>query len=88
MIELVFLALLNRLMNWGLTPLLATRRVAADAGTLQRFLSEPANQLCLLPKVPRDLEVHVQPRAQGRVISVEILRGRRTALRPDRGRSA
>lgn len=80
MIELVFLALLNRLMDWGLTPLIATRTVAADAGTLHHFLSEPANQLRLLRRVPRGLDVHVQPRAKGRVVSVEILRGRRTAL--------
>ena len=80
MIELVFLALLNRLMNWGLTPLIATRTVAADAGTLHHFLSEPANQLRLLRRVPRGLDVHVQPRAKGRVVTVEILRGRRTAL--------
>lgn len=80
MIELVFLALLNRLMNWGLTPLIATRTVAADAGTLHHFLSRPANQLRLLRKVPRGLHVHVQPRARGRVVSVEILRGRRTVL--------
>ena len=80
MIELVFLALLNRLMNWGLTPLIATRTVAADSGTLHHFLSEPANQLRLLRRVPRGLEVDVQPRAKGRVVSVEILRGRRTAL--------
>ena len=80
MIELVFLALLNRLMNWGLTPLIATRTVTADAGTLHHFLSEPANQLRLLRRVPGDLEVHVQPRAKGRVVFVEILRGRRTAL--------
>jgi hypothetical protein len=80
MIELVFLGLLTRLMNWGLAPLIATRTVAADAGTLQHFLSEPANQLRLLRKVPRDLEVHVQPRAKGRVISVELVRRRRTAL--------
>jgi hypothetical protein len=80
MIELVFLALLNRLMNWGLTPLIATRTVAADAGTLHRFLSEPANQLRLLRKVPAGLEIHVKPRAKGRLVSVEILRGRRAAL--------
>ena len=80
MIELVFLALLNRLMNWGVTPLIATRTVAADAGTLHHFLSEPADQLRLLRRVPRDLEVHVQPRAKGRVVSVEILRRRRTVL--------
>jgi hypothetical protein len=80
MIELVFLAMLNRLMNWGLTPLIATRTVAADAGTLHRFLAEPANQLRLLRKVPRGLDVRVKPRAKGKVVAVEILRGRRTAL--------
>jgi hypothetical protein len=80
MIELVFLGLLNRLMNWGLTPLVATRTVAADAGTLHHFLSEPANQRRLLRRVPRGLELQVQPRAKGRVVSVEILRGRRTVL--------
>jgi hypothetical protein len=80
MIELTFLALLNRLMNWGLAPLIATRTVAADAGTLRHFLSEPANQLRLLRTVPRDVDVHVQPRASGRVLCVEIVRGRRTAL--------
>ena len=80
MIELTYLALLTRLMNWGLAPLIATRTVAADAGTLQHFLSEPANQLRLLRKVPRGVGVHVQPRASGRVLCVEILRGRRTAL--------
>lgn len=80
MIELVFLTLLNRLMNWGLAPLIATRTVAADAGTLHHFLSEPGNQLRLLRRAPRDLELHVQPRAKGRVVSVEMLRGRRTAL--------
>jgi len=80
MIELVFLALLNRLMNWGLTPLIATRTVAADAGTLQHFLSEPGNQMRLLRRVPRHLEIQVQPWAKGRVVAVEILRGRRTVL--------
>ena len=80
MIELALLALLNRLMNWGLTPLIATRTVAADAGTLHHFLSEPANQLRLLRRVPRGLDVHVRPRAKGRVVAVEILRRRRTVL--------
>ncbi|HEV2775539.1 MAG TPA: hypothetical protein VGV90_08110 [Solirubrobacteraceae bacterium] len=80
MIELVFLALLNRLTSWGVTPLIATRTVAADAATLHQFLSEPDNQLRLLRKVPRDLEVQVQPRAKGRVVCVEILRRRRTVL--------
>jgi len=80
MIELVFLALLNRLMNWGVTPLIATRTVAADAGTLHHFLSDPDNQLRLLRRVPRGLDLDVKPRAKGKVVSVEILRRRRTAL--------
>jgi hypothetical protein len=80
MIELVFIALLNRLTNWGLAPLIATRTVAADAGTLHDFLAEPANQLRLLRRAPRDLEVHVQPRARGRVLCVDVLRRGRSAL--------
>lgn len=80
MIELTVLALLNRLMNWGLAPLTATRIVAADAAALQHFLAEPSNQLRLLRRVPRDLDVRVKPRAKGRVVSVEILWRRRTAL--------
>src|SRR5918997_4551053 len=80
MIELVFLAMLNRLMDWGVSPLIATRTVAADAGTLHHFLSEPANQLRLLRRAPRGVEVDGQPRAKGRVVSVEILRARRTVL--------
>jgi hypothetical protein len=80
MIELVFIALLNRLMNWGLAPVIATRTVAADAGTLHDFLAEPANQLRLLRKAPRDLEVHVRARARGRVLCVDVLRRGRGAL--------
>ena len=80
MIELVFLAMLNRLMNWGLAPLIATRTVAADAGTLHHFLSDPANELRLLRRVPRGLEIDVRPWAKGRVVAVEILRRRRTVL--------
>ena len=44
MIELVFLAMWNRLMNWGLAPIIATRTVAADGDVLRRLLSDPANQ--------------------------------------------
>ena len=80
MIELVFLALLNRLMNWGLAPVIATRTVAADAGTLHRFLSDPANQRCLVGSRPRDAGARVRPSASRRVIAAEILRARRTVL--------
>ena len=44
MIELAFLAAWNRLMNWGLTPIIATRTVAADGDVLRAFLSTAANQ--------------------------------------------
>ncbi len=39
MIELTLLALLNRLTNWGLAPVIATRTVAADAATLRGLLA-------------------------------------------------
>jgi hypothetical protein len=80
MTELVFLALMNRLTNWGLTPLIATRTVAADADAVHRFLGDADNQLRLLRKAPRDIDVRVEPRAEGRMVAVEILRGRRPAL--------
>ena len=44
MIELVFLAVMNRLMSWGLAPIIATRRVAADLPALHRLLSDAASQ--------------------------------------------
>ncbi|MEA2195247.1 MAG: hypothetical protein QOG42_1681 [Solirubrobacteraceae bacterium] len=80
MIELALLALLHRLMSWGLAPLIATRTVAADAAALHRFLSDPANQLRLAARAPRHAAVRVRPSASGRVLSVEILRGARTVL--------
>jgi hypothetical protein len=80
MVELALLALLNRLMDWGLAPLIATRTVAADADALHRFLSDPANELRLLGRRPRDAAAHVRPSASRRVVSVELLRGGRPAL--------
>jgi hypothetical protein len=44
MIELAFVILLNRLVNWGLAPIIATRPVATDADTLYGLLRNPANQ--------------------------------------------
>jgi hypothetical protein len=44
MIELAFVILLNRLVNWGLAPIIATRPVATDADPLYGLLSNPANQ--------------------------------------------
>jgi hypothetical protein len=44
MIELAFLVILNRLVNWGLAPIIVTRMVAADGDVLRGFLLKPANQ--------------------------------------------
>lgn len=44
MIELAFLVIWNRLMNWGLAPVIARRSVAADGEVLRRFLCRPADQ--------------------------------------------
>src|SRR5215218_4220698 len=44
MVELAFLSLWNRLVNWGLAPIIATRAVAADGRALRSVLSEPAGQ--------------------------------------------
>ena len=80
MVELTLLALLHRLMNWGLAPLIATRTVAADAATLHRFLTEPANQLRLVGRSRGGIEARVRSRASGRVVCVELVRGERTLL--------
>jgi hypothetical protein len=44
MIELAFVILLNRLVNWGLAPIIVTRTIAADADALHGLLANPANQ--------------------------------------------
>lgn len=80
MIELALLALFHRLMNWGLSPLIATRTVAADAATVHRFLSDPGHQLLLAGGRPHHGAARVRPSSSGRVVSVELMRGRRTVL--------
>jgi len=82
MIELTFLALLHRLMNWGLSPLVATRTVAADSAALRRLLCDPAHERHLAGehRFRRPLTVRVRERASGRVVAVELLRGERTVL--------
>jgi hypothetical protein len=44
MIELPFIILLNRLVNWGLAPIIVTRPIAADRRALHALLSDPENQ--------------------------------------------
>lgn len=81
MVELTLYILLHRLMNWGLAPVIATRTVAADAAEVSDLLSDPANQLRLLGRVPREVELHVQSRASGHVLSVDVARRGRPVLR-------
>jgi len=79
MIELTVLALLNRLMNWGRAPVIATRVIAADAHVLHSLVSDPANQA----RIVADVSARLRPRTQAgarstaRVIPVRVqLRGR------------
>ncbi len=44
MIELTLLALINRLTNWGLAPVIVSRTVAADAATLRGVLPDAGGE--------------------------------------------
>lgn len=44
MVELLPLAVLGSIHEWGREPVVATRAVAADAATLHRLVSDPASQ--------------------------------------------
>jgi hypothetical protein len=43
MIELAFIIFLNRLVNWGLQPIIVTRTIAADGDALHALLCDPTN---------------------------------------------
>ena len=77
MIELVFLAVMNRLATWGREPIIATRAVAADDPVLRELLSDPANQRRLLA-TGRGARLNVKPSRSGRLITTELVLGRRT----------
>lgn len=79
-------------MNWGLSPIIATRRVAADMPALRRLLSDPASQARLASGAGvRRASVLVRPSTSERVVTSELRIGRRTAawltwiLSADRG---
>lgn len=57
MVELTLYILFHRLMNWVLAPLITTRTVAADAAAVSDLLAEPANELRLIGRAPRDVEL-------------------------------
>ena len=77
MIELVFLTLMNRLTNWGLGPIIATRRVAANAAVLHRLLADPANQL----RLANDYVDAGALRAAGERCEAPLRRGHRAGAR-------
>lgn len=80
--ELAFLVLLNRLMNWGRAPVIATRAIAADAEKLRALVSDPAAERRIIDGVglrvpPR---AHVEPSRSDRVVTVRLTLGRRDLL--------
>ena len=58
MIELTFIVLLNRLVNWGLQPIVATRTVAADGPALHALLGNAASQWRLAGSFAPVLALH------------------------------
>ena len=79
MIEIVFITLVQRIMHWGLSPIIATRRVAADMPALRRLLSDPAGQSRLASAAgARRASVLVRPSTSERVVTSELRIGRRT----------
>ena len=92
MIEIVFLTLMQRVMNWGLSPIIATRRIAADMPVLRRLLSEPSGQARLASAAgARRASILVRPSTSERFLTSELRIGRRTVawltwiLSADRG---
>ena len=79
MVELAVLALLNRLMNWGRAPVIATRVIAADAPVLLALVSDPNGQWRLVAGVSPLLRprANVATSASSRLVPVRVqLRGR------------
>jgi hypothetical protein len=82
MIELAILALLNRLMNWGCAPVIATRLIAADAAALRALVADPSGQWRVVAGVPALLRPHasVGTSASLRLVPVRVQLGHRDVL--------
>lgn len=82
MVELTLLTLMNRLMNWGRAPVIATRSIVADAATLLALVADPAAQWRIVDGVSARLRPHaqVQPRHSSRLVTVRVRLGRRDVL--------
>jgi hypothetical protein len=79
MVEITYLALLNRLRNWGRAPVIVTRALAADISTLLGLLREPAAQQRLVAGISPLLRprAEVEASRSERLVSVRVtLRGR------------
>ena len=82
MVELTFIALMNRLMNWGRAPVIATRAIVADAATLLSLISDPASQWRIVENVSPRLRprAHVQPSRSTGLVYVRVQLGRHDVL--------
>jgi hypothetical protein len=82
MIELTLLTLLNRLMNWGRAPVIATRSIVADAATLFALVSDPAAQWRIVEGVSPRLRphAHVEQSRSARLVPIRVQLGRRDVL--------
>lgn len=79
MVEITYLALLNRLRNWGRTPVIVTGAIAADISTLLGLVRDPAGQSRLVAGISPLLRPHAEVEASRskRLVSVRLtLRGR------------
>jgi hypothetical protein len=82
MIELTVLTLMNRLMNWGRAPVIASRSIVADAATLLALVADPAAQWRIVDGVSPLLRAHahVEPSHSSRLVTVLVRLGRRDVL--------
>jgi hypothetical protein len=82
MLELTYLALLHRLMNWGRDPVIATRVIAADTPTLHALVSDPGAQSRLLDGISPLLRPRatIEPSPSARLVSVALTLCGRDAL--------
>lgn len=82
MIELSFIALLNRLLNWGRAPVIATRVIAADAHVLLALVSDPAAQWRIVDGISARVRprAYVEPLRSDRLVTVRVTLGGRDAL--------
>lgn len=80
MTEFALLAIFGRMLRWGRGPIVATRRVAADAEVLGCLLSDPDNQWQLLAggRLGRRARIEIKPSRTTRLMTAELRFGPRT----------